>query len=141
MEIPATEGGVVKEIKVKMGDKVSTGDVIVVLDTDAKAAPAEKSALVEKKEPKKAEKRAEKKPKKTKPIVAEIVDEEDEDDVEEETKSSKVLSGTVQTDSDVHAGPGVRRSAIADCGRDAGGHFGFGCSGHLRFGSHAANHD
>jgi len=32
MEIPAAQGGVVKEIKVKVGDKVSEGTVIVVVD-------------------------------------------------------------------------------------------------------------
>ncbi len=44
MEIPATEGGVVKAIKVKVGDKVSQGTEIVEIETsgaaEAAAAPA-----------------------------------------------------------------------------------------------------
>ncbi|MGC1497505.1 MAG: dihydrolipoyl dehydrogenase [Sulfitobacter sp.] len=44
MEVPSPAAGVVKEIKVAMGDKVSEGTVIIVLDgadaTDAPAAPA-----------------------------------------------------------------------------------------------------
>ncbi|CAM4399210.1 dihydrolipoyllysine-residue acetyltransferase [Bordetella muralis] len=44
MEIPASAGGVVKEIKAKVGDKVSKGTVIVVVEGGASAAPAAASA-------------------------------------------------------------------------------------------------
>mgnify|MGYP000603199667 CR=1 FL=1 len=45
MEIPASEGGVVKELKVKLGDKVKQGSVVLVLDGEgASAAPAAVSA-------------------------------------------------------------------------------------------------
>jgi len=37
MEVPATEAGVVKEIRVKVGDKVSEGSPIVVIETAAAA--------------------------------------------------------------------------------------------------------
>ena len=41
MEIPCSHAGVVKEIKVKLGDKVKQGSVVVVLDVaGAAAAPA-----------------------------------------------------------------------------------------------------
>ena len=43
MEIPASHGGVVKELKVKLGDKVSEGSVVLVLEAEgatAAAAPA-----------------------------------------------------------------------------------------------------
>ncbi len=44
MEIPSSHGGVVKELKVKIGDQVSEGSVVVVLETaaaeTAAAAPA-----------------------------------------------------------------------------------------------------
>jgi len=42
MEVPAPAGGTVKELRVKLGDKVSEGTVIVTLDgaADAKATPA-----------------------------------------------------------------------------------------------------
>ena len=32
MEIPATHGGVVKEVKVKVGDKVNEGSVLVLVE-------------------------------------------------------------------------------------------------------------
>ena len=40
MEIPSPEAGVVKELKVKMGDKVSQGTPILLLDSEEKAAKA-----------------------------------------------------------------------------------------------------
>jgi pyruvate dehydrogenase E2 component (dihydrolipoamide acetyltransferase) len=40
MEIPSTHGGVVREMKVKMGDKVSQGSALVTLESEAAAAPA-----------------------------------------------------------------------------------------------------
>ena len=45
MEIPASQGGVVKEVKVKVGDKVAKGSVVVVVEggAQAAAAPATKS--------------------------------------------------------------------------------------------------
>lgn len=108
MEIPATDSGVVKEVKVKVGDTISTGAVIVTLETEggadtAKEAPAEKKAT-------KAKKAAA--PEKEAVLEVEVADDfDDEDEVDDETQSSNVLSGTLQTDNDVHAGPGVRRLA------------------------------
>jgi len=47
MEIPCSHAGVVKEVKVKLGDKVKQGSVVVVLDAaGAAAAPAAASAPV-----------------------------------------------------------------------------------------------
>src|SRR5258707_10608282 len=43
MDVPAPAAGVVKELRVKVGDKVSEGSVILVLDSAA-AAPAAKPA-------------------------------------------------------------------------------------------------
>ncbi|WP_338619267.1 dihydrolipoyllysine-residue acetyltransferase [Achromobacter sp. E1] len=44
MEIPASQGGVVKEVKVKVGDKVAKGSVVVVVEGGAQAAaPAARS--------------------------------------------------------------------------------------------------
>lgn len=40
MEVPSPESGVVKELKIKAGDKVSQGDVVLILETEA-GAPAE----------------------------------------------------------------------------------------------------
>jgi pyruvate/2-oxoglutarate dehydrogenase complex dihydrolipoamide acyltransferase (E2) component len=35
MEVPAPEAGVVKEVKIKVGDKISRGDLILLLETEA----------------------------------------------------------------------------------------------------------
>ena len=40
MEIPSSHAGVVQEIKVKLGDKVKQGSVVLVLESSAGAAPA-----------------------------------------------------------------------------------------------------
>lgn len=106
MEIPATDSGVVKEVKVKVGDTVSTGSVIITVETGGK----EETTTASKTET--ASKSAS--GKKAAPVV-DVVEEdfEDlEDEAEDEAPSKpEVLVGTVQTDSDVHAGPGVRRLA------------------------------
>ncbi|OYT92334.1 MAG: dihydrolipoyl dehydrogenase [Burkholderiales bacterium PBB3] len=39
MEIPASEGGVVKELKVKLGDKVKQGTVVVLLEAAGSSVP------------------------------------------------------------------------------------------------------
>jgi len=44
MEIPASQGGVVKELKVKIGDKVKEGSVVLLLESSAAAAPAPAAA-------------------------------------------------------------------------------------------------
>ncbi len=40
MEIPSSQAGVVKEVKVKLGDKVKQGSVVLVLEAGPAAAPA-----------------------------------------------------------------------------------------------------
>src|SRR5450631_64326 len=40
MDIPAPSAGVIKEVKVKLGDKVSEGNVIAVLEAAGARAPA-----------------------------------------------------------------------------------------------------
>ena len=44
MEIPSSAAGVVQELKVKIGDKVNEGSVILSLEADAAAAPAPAAA-------------------------------------------------------------------------------------------------
>lgn len=95
LEVPSTEGGVIQELKVKVGDKVSTGSVLLTLDTKASDEPKKAAAPVE--EPKKESKPAEKP--KTKEEPAQSV------------KPQPVLTGILETNNDVHAGPGVRRLA------------------------------
>jgi pyruvate dehydrogenase E2 component (dihydrolipoamide acetyltransferase) len=48
MEVPSTVAGTVKEVRVKIGDKVSEGSVVVVLEAAAQAAAATPSAPAEK---------------------------------------------------------------------------------------------
>jgi dihydrolipoamide dehydrogenase len=59
MEVPSTVAGVVKEIKVKLGDELAEGAVVALIETDATAAAAPPAAA-EKPAPKAAEKPAEK---------------------------------------------------------------------------------
>ena len=40
MDVPADAAGVVKEVKVKVGDKISEGGVILTVETGAAAADA-----------------------------------------------------------------------------------------------------
>src|SRR5438034_3331329 len=44
MEIPSSAAGVVKELKVKIGDKVNIGDLLAVLEGAAGAAPVAATA-------------------------------------------------------------------------------------------------
>ncbi|SOE49964.1 dihydrolipoyl dehydrogenase [Orrella dioscoreae] len=67
MEIPASEGGVVKSVKVKVGDKVSQGSVVVEVEAAAGAAqpadaPAKPEGKAEAKPQAKAEAKADDKP-------------------------------------------------------------------------------
>jgi pyruvate dehydrogenase E2 component (dihydrolipoamide acetyltransferase) len=45
MEIPTDSAGVIKELKVKLGDKVNVGDLLAVLEGSAAAAPVANAAL------------------------------------------------------------------------------------------------
>jgi len=42
LEVPSSAAGVVKEIKVKLGDNLSEGDVVLLLEAEGEAAPASK---------------------------------------------------------------------------------------------------
>src|SRR3990167_4765521 len=93
LEVPTTDAGVVKEVKVKIGDTVSTGSTLLTLDITTKDQPT----LV--KESKSAEKTSAAQEKPTITVHA------------EELHSQPVLTGMLETNNDVHAGPGVRRLA------------------------------
>jgi pyruvate dehydrogenase E2 component (dihydrolipoamide acetyltransferase) len=106
MDVPSTEAGVVKAVKVKKGDSVAPGAVLLTLESGAAEA---KSAKTKTAKQKPAEKKVEildedgVETLEPESIHAAAIDEDEEDDA--------ALSGTVQTDNDVHAGPGVRRFA------------------------------
>src|SRR3990167_10243614 len=116
MEVPSTAAGVVKSINVKKGQTLAAGALLITLDAGGDAKPAkEKSEKAEK-----VEKTKPVKEKKSKAAKVEV----DEDDavtlepeliqqaiLDEDEEDESALSGTLQTDNDVHAGPGVRRFA------------------------------
>ena len=86
MEVPSSDEGVVKEVKVKVGDKLSQGSIILLLETAGQAVVAEKAPPAEKVAPKQVETPAPAEPQ----------------------------TGTVITaghNADVHAGPAVRKLA------------------------------
>jgi len=82
MEVPSSDEGVVKELKIKTGDKVSTGSVILVLEVTAATPVTEKKVAAPEKTPAKAEPTPVAKP-----------------------------QPAVTSSEDVHAGPAVRRLA------------------------------
>ena len=45
MDVPSSVAGVVKEIKVALGDKISEGAVVAIIEADGSAAAAEPVAL------------------------------------------------------------------------------------------------
>jgi pyruvate dehydrogenase E2 component (dihydrolipoamide acetyltransferase) len=51
MEIPSSHAGVVKELKVKLGDKVSEGSLVLVLEAAAAAAAAPGCRLPQRRRP------------------------------------------------------------------------------------------
>jgi pyruvate dehydrogenase E2 component (dihydrolipoamide acetyltransferase) len=103
MEVPSNEAGVVKEVKVKAGDKVSAGSVIVTLE----GAGAVTAAKPEKKSsaPKKASA-------KTTTVEAEAEAEPEHEPEHEPEKAAEPASRVVEGEVyEVHAGPAVRRIA------------------------------
>src|SRR4051812_16986403 len=46
MEIPSSQAGVIKEIKVKLGDKIAEGSLLLMLETDGAGAAAAPAAPV-----------------------------------------------------------------------------------------------
>ncbi|KXI30895.1 dihydrolipoyllysine-residue acetyltransferase [Paraglaciecola hydrolytica] len=46
MDVPAPKGGIVKEVKLKVGDKVSQGSLVILLEVQGATAPAAKPAPV-----------------------------------------------------------------------------------------------
>ena len=47
MDVPAPEAGIIKELKIKVGDKASQGTLVLLLETGAAEAPAQAPASVE----------------------------------------------------------------------------------------------
>ena len=60
MDIPASTAGIIKELKIKVGDKVSQGSLIAMLDTITSGAPATETKAPQKQPEPVAEKTVEK---------------------------------------------------------------------------------
>ncbi|HSW70166.1 MAG TPA: dihydrolipoyllysine-residue acetyltransferase [Gammaproteobacteria bacterium] len=89
MEVPSSDEGIVKELKTKVGDKISQGSVILVLETQSE---------------KTAEKPIEKPIEKSTPAVSA----QKEEPVSEPQVGTVIPAGY---NADVHAGPAVRKLA------------------------------
>ncbi len=103
MEIPSPHAGVVGSIKVKIGDKVAEGDVILMLAMDSIATPAPAPEPQQEPSPAAQEDVPKEKAQEVAPQAEKII---------EPTKSTS--SGPideVNTGGDAHAGPAVRRLA------------------------------
>lgn len=112
MEVPSTDAGKVKELKVKVGDKVASGSVLLTLESSAEVKkPEAKQAGIKPTEIKQAEVKPPKSEETQKREERESPALKAEETAETLTPATKALSGIVQSDSDVHAGPGVRRLA------------------------------
>jgi pyruvate dehydrogenase E2 component (dihydrolipoamide acetyltransferase) len=104
MEIPSTDAGIVKEVKVKVSDKVSQGSVIVVLESAAKSAEktAEKTTEKTTESPKRAATEEKSSTKKTK-------EESPKEESQPTTSEATIIPASYNAD--VHAGPLVRKLA------------------------------
>lgn len=95
MEVPAGDAGVVKEVKVNVGSKVSHGSILISIEGDSASVGSSPAKSVEK------------------PAEKPVTEPAQQTTVKAEEPVKPVLTGTVQSsnDEEVHAGPGVRRMA------------------------------
>lgn len=103
MEIPSPYAGKVHEMKIKIGDKVSEGSLILILEADTQENTAEKPATPETQNIQTAKKDNNLPPKEEKNAIAASLE---KPSVPTETASVLTASGN-----EVHAGPAVRRIA------------------------------
>jgi pyruvate dehydrogenase E2 component (dihydrolipoamide acetyltransferase) len=112
MEIPADSGGVVKELKVKVGDKVSEGTVIAVLEAEGGAAAAAEEKPAEEPAPAaKAEPEAPKQEEKPAPAPAAPAPQPAPAEQQELTESIPYAPDTKSGIRRAHASPSIRRFA------------------------------
>ena len=102
LEVPSTAAGIVKKVNVKVGDPVSSGSLIFTLEIKSEEKIEVISSDVSKEIPKPSEKITTEKEK---------ITTEKKKDKEAEKSEAPVLTGTLQSTSDIHAGPFVRRLA------------------------------
>ncbi len=115
MELPSSDAGVIKEIKVKVGDAVQTGSVLLTIESGATAtatpAAAEETKPAKGKTQKPVSDTQATKVEIPTPVTEAVADDVDEDEDDDTKAAPTVLTGTLESHNDVHAGPGVRRMA------------------------------
>lgn len=122
VEVPSSDGGTVKEIKVKEGDEIKVGDVILVLEEGGKKEekePEDKEEKAEGKEKKEGEEEKEKaegKEKEEEELAQKKDAKEDqekdkEEKEEKEKKDQKDVQEAPAAEKEVPASPAVRRLA------------------------------
>jgi len=112
VEVPSSVAGVVKEIKVKAGDKVKVGAVILTVDENGAGAvkePEEKAAAEEKEE----EEKEEKEEKAEKPAAEQKAAPEPKTEPKTEQKPEKIVSMPRRESAQPAAAPDQPRAAAA----------------------------
>ena len=112
VEVPSSVAGVVKEIKVKAGDKVKVGAVILTVDENGAGAakePEEKAAAEEKEE----EEKEEKEDKPEKPAAEQKAAPEPKTEPKTEQKPEKIVSMPRRESAQPAASPEQPRAAAA----------------------------
>ncbi len=105
MDVPADRAGVVQEVKIKVNDKVSEGDVILLLTVSGEAAVSEKTPASDNVSAPSKEASTETTPQAAKAAESSVISREGEGSKSLEFEESFSDNG------DVNAGPGVRRIA------------------------------
>jgi len=98
MDVPSSDAGVVKEVKMKAGDKVSIGSVILVLELAESATPSKKEETVSA-------------PEKEEPAPAKKADSTSTEKSVAAPSAPAAPQAVEIPQEDVHAGPAVRRIA------------------------------
>lgn len=106
IDIPAPNGGLVKELKVKKGDKVSQGSLILMLETTEEI----KANSHEKKEEEKE--KLESSEKSEAPVETKAADKPKAVDKPKATSTPTTNNAPVKSNEGAHAGPAVRRLAF-----------------------------
>ena len=113
LEIPSPEAGVVKSIIAKVGDKLSSGDALLELETsgaDAEAQPATSATKAEKDQAEE-QSSADKKQRTEAQVPAQVLAQVSGEGAPTGTASSREASGQQRSSAKVYAGPAVRKLA------------------------------
>lgn len=110
MDVPTPSSGIVKELKVKVGDKTQSGGLLLILEGEKDTTQTSDNISKEKDQSQEPLHQKESSQKESHEIKESISAEEGHEP-QSGIKESHVLTGTIQSSADIHAGPGVRRIA------------------------------